>query len=244
MRPITKLTMFAFAASAFAAPAFAADMFLKLGPVKGESSDRAARGKVQLSSFTFSASRKGWDGTIKGNPHTAASDSSAGAGAGKVNMQDMSVMRGPRQTTAADGVQVAAGEESATAGAGGGSGGGGGGGAGKVSMQDMNVTTNVASPGDAASGMPTGKRQHGSVTITKPLDRGSVTVHGNLPGCTVGAAYADAVLQTPATRYELKEVMISSCTMSGSTGGDDAPTESVTLDYASYRESPTRQSQK
>lgn len=231
MRPITKLTMFAFAASAIAAPAFAADMFLKLGPVTGESTDRvnssvppAASAQIEIMSFSWGASQMSHAG-------------SGGMGAGKVSMQDMSVMRGPRQTTAMDGVQVAAGEESATAGAG------------KVSMQDMSVTTSVASPGDAASprdsasGMPTGKRQHGSVTITKPLDRGSVTVTGNLPGCTVGAAYADAVLQTAAMRYELKEVLISGCAAAGpgGGGGGGATTASVTLDYASYRGSPIRQ---
>ena len=209
MRPIMKLTIFALTASAFAAPAFAAtDMFLELGPIKGESSDRAAGGKVQLSSIHFSASKKGWDGTIKGG---AASDSSAGAGAGKVNMQDMSVMRGPRQTTAADGQAEA-----------------------------------ITSPRDSASGMPTGKRQHGPVTFSKPLETGSVTVTGKFPGCTVGAAYADAVLQTATMRYELKEVMISSCTISGSGGGGGGgvPTDSLSLNYASYRESPTRASQK
>ncbi|MEO6113571.1 MAG: type VI secretion system tube protein Hcp [Sphingomicrobium sp.] len=180
-------------AAAVSTPAFAAtDMFLELGPVKGESTDRAAGGKVQLSSINFSASRKGWDGTIKGRTpdHTSASESSAGAGAASADAA-------------------------------------------------------VTSPRDTASGMPTGKRQHGTVTISKPLDRGSVTVAGNLPGCTVGAAYADAVLQTAYIRYELKEVMVSSCTVSGSGGGGGGgATESFTLDYASYRESPTRASQK
>ena len=125
----------------------------------------------------------------------------------------------------------------------------------KVSMQDLQVASGAAipdpnSPRLAVSdpGAPgpktTSKRQHGSVTISKPLDRGSVTVKGNLPGCTVGAAYADAVLQTASMRYELKEVMVSSCTVSGSGGGGGVPTESVTLNYDSYRESPTRPSQK
>ena len=206
------------------APAFAAsNIYLELGPIKGESSDRSvAGGKIEVSSFQFGVTRKGWDGTIKGR---------------------------------------AAGEESATAGA-------GGGGAGKVSMQDMNVTTNVAIPdpnsqrlavSDPGASGPktTSKRQHDSVTITKPvqsnaaggvegpLDRGSVTVNGSFPGCTVGAAYADAVLQTATMRYELKEVMISSCTISGSGGGGGGvPTDSLSLNYASYRESPTRASQK
>ena len=126
----------------------------------------------------------------------------------------------------------------------------------KVSMQDMHLSTNATTPdptsqrlavSDPGASGPktTSKRQHGSVTISKPLDRGSVTVKGNLPGCTVGAAYADAVLQTAYIRYELKEVMVSSCTISGGGGGGGGvPTESITLNYASYRESPTKASQK
>ena len=93
----------------------------------------------------------------------------------------------------------------------------------------------VTAPRDSASGMPTEKRQHGWVTISKPLDRGSVRVKVKLPwlDCKVGTAFPNAVLQNDAGRYELKEVLVSSC----------AP-DSVDLDYASYRESPTRQSQK
>ena len=101
----------------------------------------------------------------------------------------------------------------------------------------------VSDPG-ASGPKATSKRQHGSVTISKPLARGSVTVSGSLPGCTVGATYPDVVLQTTYMQYELKEVMVSSCTVSGSGGGGGVPTESITLNYASYRESPTRASQK
>jgi type VI protein secretion system component Hcp len=114
----------------------------------------------------------------------------------------------------------------------------------EVAAGDVNADSRpdtINSPSDSA-GMPTGKRQHGSVTISKPLARGSVTVSGSLPGCTAGATYPDAVLQTTYVRYELKEVMVSSCTVSGSGGGGGVPTESVTLNYDSYRESPTRPS--
>ena len=176
MRPIATITMFALAASAIAAPAVAAtDMYLELGPIKGESSgQRAAGGKVQLSSIHFSASRKGWYGTIKGR---------------------------------------AAGEGAAPAGA-------------KVSVQDMHVTTDASSPDPtsqrlavsdpgAAGPKTTSKRQHGSVTISKPLDRGSVTVKGRFPDCLVGATYPTALLQTAAGRYELSDVVISGCAAGG-----------------------------
>lgn len=105
---------------------------------------------------------------------------------------------------------------------GGGGGGGAAGGARVVAGDvDGDGRADVAAPGAPASGMPAGKRQHGWTTVSKPLDRGSVTVKGKLPGCTVDAAYPDAVLQTAAARYELKEVIISGCAM-----------DSVSLNYA------------
>ena len=60
---------------------------------------------------------------------------------------------------------------------------------------------------------PAEKRQHGWNTVSKPLDRGSVRVKVKLPwlDCRVGAAFPDAVLHNDAGRYDLKEVMISSC---------------------------------
>ena len=88
----------------------------------------------------------------------------------------------------------------------------------------------ITSPRDTASGMPTGKRQHGWVKISKPLDRGSVTVKGSMSGCTVGAAYPDAVLQTAAARYEFTDVLITSCSMSGS-AIRDRPMESLSFNY-------------
>ena len=98
----------------------------------------------------------------------------------------------------------------------------------------------VSDPG-ASGPKTTSKRQHGWVTVSKPLARGSVRVKVKLPwlDCKVGAAFPDAVLQTAYIRYELKEVMVSSCTISGAGGGGGVPTENVTLNYASYRESPT-----
>ena len=81
----------------------------------------------------------------------------------------------------------------------------------------MHRDAEITSPRDAASGMPTGKRQHGWVTVSKPLDRGSVRVKVKFPwlDCRVGAAFPDAVLQNDAGRYELKEVLISGCAADG-----------------------------
>ena len=75
----------------------------------------------------------------------------------------------------------------------------------------------VTSPRDAASGMPTEKRQHGWVTFAKPLDRGSVRVKVKFPWdrCAVGAAFPDAVLQNDAGRYELKDIQVTGCAADG-----------------------------
>ena len=82
MRPITKLTMCAFAASAIAAPAFAAssNYYLHLGDIKGESAARSGAGKqIEILSWSWGTTLAGdWDGTIKG----AASTPQDGAVAG------------------------------------------------------------------------------------------------------------------------------------------------------------------
>ena len=76
----------------------------------------------------------------------------------------------------------------------------------------MHRDDGVASPRDSA-GMPTEKRQHGWVTVSRPVDRGSVRVKVKLPwlDCRVGATFPDAVLHNDAGRYELKDVVISGC---------------------------------
>ena len=81
----------------------------------------------------------------------------------------------------------------------------------------------VTAPGDAAAGRAAGKRQHGWVTVAKPLDRGAVRVKVKFPwlDCRVGAAFPDAVLQNAAGRYEFKDAIITGC----------AP-DSVSLNYA------------
>ena len=80
------------------------------------------------------------------------------------------------------------------------------------SKSNANREIAVSDPGAAGS-----KRQHGWVTVSKPLDRGAVRVKVKFPwlACRVGAAYPDAVLQNAAGRYELKEVVISGCAPDG-----------------------------
>lgn len=224
MRSIIICLSSALAAAALPAPAVAAssDYFLKLGDVKGESA--AMRGKekwIEVWSYSFAATRKGWDGTIKGGSR----------------MEGATGPTGP--TGAAAGDEGPTGATGPTGAADGSSGGGGGGAAGKVSMQDMNVTMSIVSPRDSASGLPTGKRQHGS--LPRPGAHGSVTIDGSFPGCTVGAAYADAELQVADGRYHLTDVQITSCPTTAAPGGadhtsaaapgSDRPLESLSLNY-------------
>ena len=77
---------------------------------------------------------------------------SSGAGAGKVNVQDLSLTKNTHT----------------------------GGGAGKASMSDLSVMKappaaagSVTAPRDHASGLPTGKRMHKPFVITKELDKAS-----------------------------------------------------------------------
>jgi RNA:NAD 2'-phosphotransferase (TPT1/KptA family) len=68
-----------------------------------------------------------------------------------------------------------------------------------------------------AGSAPTEKRQHGWVTVSKPLDRGAVRVKVKMPwlDCKEGTAFPDAVLQNDAGRYELKDAIITGCAPDG-----------------------------
>jgi hypothetical protein len=102
---------------------------------------------------------------------------------------------GPRQTTSADGS--------------------------KTSGHSMLGASDGVAAGDVNAAGPAEKRQHGWTTGSKPLARGSLTVQGSLPGCTVGKRYSGIQLAAAAVRYELKDVVITACTAN-----------IVSLDYA------------
>jgi len=59
----------------------AVDMFLKLGPLKGESKDSKHKGEIDILAWSWGASNSG-------NAHVGG-----GAGAGKVSVQDISVTK-------------------------------------------------------------------------------------------------------------------------------------------------------
>lgn len=110
----------------------------------------------------------------------------------------------------------------------------------------------VVSPRDSASGQATGKRQHkplrmrtyadqgsapaekrqhGWVTVSKPLDRGAVRVKVKMPwlGCRVGARYPVITLGDGAKRYELRDAVVTGC--GSASAGDALPMEEVSFNY-------------
>ena len=174
---------------ATAAGAAQSDYFLKLPGVAGA----ADPDPIAVQSFS-------WGATQHATGHTGG-----GMGTGKVNMQDISVMRGPRQTAATDGTNAAAADLD-------------GDGAAEAAAHT------VKSPRDSASGMASGKRTHPAlIKITKPLEPGTITMSMKLADCAVGTQYPSAEVGTPEGRYALTDVVVARC-------GDE-----VTLDYAKVK---------
>ena len=81
----------------------------------------------------------------------------------------------------------------------------------------------------AASGLPTGKRQHKAITFTQPLDKGSVLLKlkAAWPECRVGATYPSLELSGSAKTYRLTDATVTDC----AAAGGDRPTESISLNY-------------
>jgi type VI protein secretion system component Hcp len=100
--------------------------------------------------------------------------------------------------------------------------------AGSVSVAAGDVTGDGSA---AASGLPTGKRQHKPFVLTKPMDKGSVSLSlaSAWPGCRVGARYPELELGGGGTTHVLQDAVITSCG-SASSGGD-RPTETLSLNY-------------
>ena len=99
---------------------------------------------------------------------------------------------------------------------------GSGGGAGKASMQDLSVTR-AAPTRDAGSGLASGKRQHAPAVAPAPSPAVSgdlsfeVNAHDNpnaralMAACASGAPIPRAVLTAEGQRYELHDVVVTSC---------------------------------
>jgi type VI secretion system secreted protein Hcp len=96
-------------------------------------------------------------------------------------------------------------------------------------------TTRLAGETAAASGLPTGKRQHKPLTITKAVDKASpklqeASVSGRMiPSMSLTLPKGEGKEQTYLT-YKLENVMITSYQTSSAAGGD-LPMESFSLNY-------------
>ena len=122
-------------------------------------------------------------------------------------------------------------------------------------LQEGDSDAELAAPRDAASGLPTGKRQHKPITITKPVDKaspklaeavvkGKVFKSGPRPGkgmlavmvpagtCVAGARYPSAEFGAGGRVYTLADVVVAACSPSPSSGGDSRPMESMSLNYS------------
>jgi type VI secretion system secreted protein Hcp len=100
--------------------------------------------------------------------------------------------------------------------------------------------SNPVTIGSNTAGMGGGKVSISSVSIMKKSDNASPLL---FQACCTGQHYTDAVLilrkasgkdkkQNTFLEYVLKEVYIESIQWSGSSGGDDTPTESISLAFA------------
>jgi len=63
----------------------------------------------------------------------------------------------------------------------------------------------VVAPRDAASGMPTGKRQHGTVTITKPLEPSTPLLRESPTKATAAAPAAGAAANVQTVTFSVPE---------------------------------------
>jgi len=254
---VSAATFLSFALAA--APALAAPMFIKIKDLPGEStsasSDKPRIAVIEVQSWSWGATQtshgagSGGMGagkvskveslTIKQGTAAAASgeaeitlkeDSAEDARKrpGRVKYGDITLKQGAAEDSG--GVSVAAGDLDGDGRA--------------ESAASAMPQHEVVSPRDSSSGLPTGKRQHKPLTVTKEWDaatpllragapppQGSLRVKVKMPwlACRVGAAYPELELADSATAYKFKEVLVTSC---GSSSGGDRPMESISFNYA------------
>ena len=158
-----------------ATPALAAsDYLLELDSVKGGGKDTAAPQSIEVESFSWGVS----------NASSAATGS--GAGAGKVNMQDLSVMsaQAPRDVS--------------------------------TGMSTGKRTAAVASPaGDEQATAMVAAPKVGDVATFTVLTRESPTKvsTGKTGACATGTHFPHAVIVARGQRYEFSDVVVTSCTV-------------------------------
>ena len=115
----------------------------------------------------------------------------------------------------------------------------------------MSFSLGVSNPttvGSATGGSGAGKATLSDFNIMRITDSASVSLFQQ---CALGKSYSSAAVSlnkasgddTPLTylKYEFTEVFVSSIQWSGSSGGTDAPMESVSFSYASLKTTYTPQ---
>src|SRR5688500_12272034 len=99
--------------------------------------------------------------------------------------------------------------------------------------------SNPTTVGSGTGGLSAGKAEVSRFNIMKKSDKASPVL---FQACCNGKHFADAVVtlnkasgergQSPFLKYTFTDCMIESVQWSGSTGGDDTPTESVSIAFA------------
>ena len=158
-----------------ASPAFAAsDYLMQLDPVKGEGKDTATPQSIEVESFSWGVSS------------ASSAAMGGGAGAGKVNVQDLSVMKAQAPRDAMSG--MATGKRAAP-----------------VAAADGQAVAAAAAPkvGDVATF---------TVAIRESPSKAST---GKVGDCVKGTHFPHAVIIATGQRYEFSDVVLTSCTVDG-----------------------------
>ena len=102
--------------------------------------------------------------------------------------------------------------------------------------------SNPVTVGSGAKGLSGGKVSISSFNVMKKTETSSTSLFGD---CCTGQHHATAMVtlrkaggttgQAPFLTYEFTDVMVESIQWSGSTGGDDSPTESMSFAFASVK---------
>jgi hypothetical protein len=229
MRPISSIafrTLAAGALFALAAPGgSAADIYLKLGDIKGEVSDKLQDGQIEVQSFHWGTTQAAGASNLnssKSNRHIG------GKGGDGVAVSDPGAPGDPKAIAVndpgADGPKNPKGIPVSD----------------PSSPADKRVAATADLDGD---GMPDAARQADKATpllaaakLARPLEQGSITVKVPAGQCAVGALYPTAELTTLTYKYEFRDVIITSCAKAGG----DRPMEEVSFNYSKLVESPIK----
>jgi len=168
-----------------AAPVLAAsDYLLQLDGVKGEGKDSASSQTIEVESFSWGVSKSG------------SARTSTGGGAGKVNVQDLSVTKVSVQDLSVTSAPAPRDASSGMA-------------SGKRAPVASGVSSGASA--DAAAAPPqVGDVATFTVVTRESPSKGSDSVAG---ACATGTHFPHAVIVARGQRYEFADVVVTSCTV-------------------------------